>query len=587
MGLQLHGPRGVGIMFTLFLVAAGLVLHTAAQSPPDHPIRINVRWAEDVPDGQRTTLEAQYQLHEGEFRGERTWSYEIRDFTQGNLRRLVLDEDVVDTHGVDRAQFVLSEWPVPSAATLALRAVALAAIATLVVAGLSLAGAFRLSWKTLKTVSLISRSGLARVARRGRNAVVLHPMASRFLTLAVAVSLAALVVLSLLSPVPPSPRVNVRWQDGLSDQQRLQLESDFQLQHGEPREGTTFSYELVDVSTRNIREMLAAPEILDTHGIHRDNATIVTPVDRGDQRPILPAALAAGFLLALFIESSRWLIPRIPAAVDFIRGFLARVARKAQLSGVGEPFRSGLGAARAVRESMRGVGAASRKPATKVQRPALQVFLVRFAAQVSVLALFSLSFQFATDDLMFARYQARIPSLRELDWFYHDIAVRQYLRPFVSRYGANNLVAVVGDSVVYSHGNRPSQAAAATLDVLARATEGSPARVLNLGATGTAESYLNRVFEICLELGIGNILTPLNTRDYYFMRTPGWAVEPEEGESQRFGYKHPGQGVWAYGGMDRGVSPSELALRRALVRVFPWMSTSTLLLEDSLSANVG
>ena len=73
--------------------------------PPPPPDRIQVRWTPDA-DAERQQLEARYQLHDGLTRGDpadRTWLYEIDNASRSNLRALIDDPRVADTHLVDRA----------------------------------------------------------------------------------------------------------------------------------------------------------------------------------------------------------------------------------------------------------------------------------------------------------------------------------------------------------------------------------------------------------------------------------------------------------------------------------------------------
>ena len=73
--------------------------------PPPPPDRIQIRWRADA-EAERQQLEARYRLHDGITRGDpadRTWLYEIDDSSTGNLRALIDDPRVADTHLVDRA----------------------------------------------------------------------------------------------------------------------------------------------------------------------------------------------------------------------------------------------------------------------------------------------------------------------------------------------------------------------------------------------------------------------------------------------------------------------------------------------------
>jgi hypothetical protein len=73
--------------------------------PPSPPDRIQIRWTAAA-DTERQQREARYRLHHGVTRGDpadRTWLYEIRDASRENLRALIDDPRVADTHLVDRA----------------------------------------------------------------------------------------------------------------------------------------------------------------------------------------------------------------------------------------------------------------------------------------------------------------------------------------------------------------------------------------------------------------------------------------------------------------------------------------------------
>jgi hypothetical protein len=71
--------------------------------PPPPPDRVQIRWTPDA-DGERQHLESRYTLHDGIERGDaQTWLYEIDDTSRQNLRALIDDPRVADTHMVDRA----------------------------------------------------------------------------------------------------------------------------------------------------------------------------------------------------------------------------------------------------------------------------------------------------------------------------------------------------------------------------------------------------------------------------------------------------------------------------------------------------
>lgn len=79
---------------------------------------------------------------------------------------------------------------------------------------------------------------------------------------------------------PAAAWVNVRWAPHVDEPRRQALERQFHLVEGEPREGTTYLYLLVDTSFGNIRELVAHPEVLDTHHLDRSAFTLSNTAER-------------------------------------------------------------------------------------------------------------------------------------------------------------------------------------------------------------------------------------------------------------------------------------------------------------------
>jgi hypothetical protein len=77
-----------------------------------------------------------------------------------------------------------------------------------------------------------------------------------------------LISLGAPPPAPPA-RINVRWSTDVDDSVRGALERQHGLTKGEPREGTTWSYEIRDTSRANIQALVRDPRVLDTHGLDR------------------------------------------------------------------------------------------------------------------------------------------------------------------------------------------------------------------------------------------------------------------------------------------------------------------------------
>jgi hypothetical protein len=69
---------------------------------------IYVRWALDVDEEARRRLESQFQLRPVQPEGDRTWRYQIRNFSQQEIERIVNDPSVDDTEGIDRHAFAVN-----------------------------------------------------------------------------------------------------------------------------------------------------------------------------------------------------------------------------------------------------------------------------------------------------------------------------------------------------------------------------------------------------------------------------------------------------------------------------------------------
>ena len=79
------------------------------------PVSIHVRWAPGVEDTVRQEAEQRYRLSQGVPSGGRTWAYTLNDRSRTNIRALVNDAVIEDTHDIDRTAFRVS----PSAPRLA------------------------------------------------------------------------------------------------------------------------------------------------------------------------------------------------------------------------------------------------------------------------------------------------------------------------------------------------------------------------------------------------------------------------------------------------------------------------------------
>ncbi len=71
----------------------------------DRPAYIHVRWAVSVDATTREDLQQRYALAAGELREGQTWGYYLHDLSTANIRALIRDARVADTHHIDRERF--------------------------------------------------------------------------------------------------------------------------------------------------------------------------------------------------------------------------------------------------------------------------------------------------------------------------------------------------------------------------------------------------------------------------------------------------------------------------------------------------
>jgi hypothetical protein len=129
--------------------------------------------------------------------------------------------------------------------------------------------------------------------------------------------LVALVVPSVFIPYPVAPVVRVRWAAEIDDVERARLETRFRLAAAEHREGTTWSYELLDPSPANVTVLVSDPAVADTHYIDRTRRVVADDAPEG-RTSTLPGPLgwlrsdirnwAAVFCSVSLVVSLIWLL---------------------------------------------------------------------------------------------------------------------------------------------------------------------------------------------------------------------------------------------------------------------------------------
>src|SRR5262245_57448826 len=101
----------IGVAFTVGASATYSVLRAAFG---DRPAHINVRWSPATTPDVQHRLEGQYHLTYGQRTEGRTFSYDLTDLSQNNIRAMVLDPSVEDTHYIHRTAYRIWRFAPPS-----------------------------------------------------------------------------------------------------------------------------------------------------------------------------------------------------------------------------------------------------------------------------------------------------------------------------------------------------------------------------------------------------------------------------------------------------------------------------------------
>jgi hypothetical protein len=112
--------------------------------------------------------------------------------------------------------------------------------------------------------------------------------------------LAGATALRASMPSPFAPRVDVRWAATIDDGQRAALEQQFSLRNGVRRDGETWEYDLVDLSTASVAALVAHPGVADTHNIDRAIGRVAPDAPAGTIR--LPERRAAALVHSILFD---------------------------------------------------------------------------------------------------------------------------------------------------------------------------------------------------------------------------------------------------------------------------------------------
>lgn len=157
----------------LICLVAAVSLPLAARGAAGPPgALVHVRWHAAVDEAARHTLEVRFRLIDGERLDGTTWRYDIVDPSAQNIRALVRDAAVADTHHLDRSSFALD-----GAARTARRGRFAFGDAIVAVAD-ALATALALLATLVTVVALSHRVAVLGAARRSLTRIARHTAAS-------------------------------------------------------------------------------------------------------------------------------------------------------------------------------------------------------------------------------------------------------------------------------------------------------------------------------------------------------------------------------------------------------------------------
>ncbi len=102
---MMNRPRVLLTGGLALLILAGALHLVLRLTYGERAAYVNVRYAPSVDDAARAAIENAHSLQPVEFREQRTWAYFLTDLSTDNIRGLVQDPAVEDTHHIDRRRF--------------------------------------------------------------------------------------------------------------------------------------------------------------------------------------------------------------------------------------------------------------------------------------------------------------------------------------------------------------------------------------------------------------------------------------------------------------------------------------------------
>lgn len=145
-------PRALLLLGIALWALAGVTYVTLRATYGQRPALVNVRWAPSVDDATRESIVRRHGLIEGVDRGaNRTWEYYLTDLSTENIRALIQNPAVEDTHYLHRTEFRIGRINPPRGEYQTTRSRSLASLMEFVIDASAVIGAVALGLGTVKT----------------------------------------------------------------------------------------------------------------------------------------------------------------------------------------------------------------------------------------------------------------------------------------------------------------------------------------------------------------------------------------------------------------------------------------------------
>jgi hypothetical protein len=108
MGDHMTRPRTLLVAGVGLFVLAAVFLLTLRVMYGERAAYVHVRWKPRVEAAARARVERAHALMPVEFKEQRTWLYLLTDVSRGNIRQLIADPAIEDTHYINRQRATIA-----------------------------------------------------------------------------------------------------------------------------------------------------------------------------------------------------------------------------------------------------------------------------------------------------------------------------------------------------------------------------------------------------------------------------------------------------------------------------------------------